>query len=249
MDKNIYSLDNKIYSSNNNLLIEIINDLKEVINNIKDNSIIKRIGDIIIKMNFIIKENEKNSELIINHISLLQNQIYTKYTELNINNNINNQELQCENGKYIGQVVNGKREGKGIYYVYNGDRYEGEWKNDKRDGKGIEYFHDGSIYIGEHKNGKREGKGIDYYKSGDSYEGENKNGGKNGKGIYYFNNGNKYEGEWKNDIIDGKGIYYFNNDMRVILKMKISKDKEYFIIIMAIEKWVIIIMMKKLESM
>ena len=33
-------------------------------------------------------------------------------------------------------------------------------------------------------------------------------------------------------------------DMRVILKMKISKDKEYFIIIMAIEKWVIIILLK-----
>ena len=55
MNQDIYSFNNKIYSNNNNLLIEIINDLKEVINNIKDNSIIKRIGDIIIKMNFIIK--------------------------------------------------------------------------------------------------------------------------------------------------------------------------------------------------
>ena len=128
MEKNIYNLNNKIYSNNNNLLLEIINDLQQVINNTKDNLIIKRINDIIIKMNFIIKENNKNTELIINHISLLQDQSIRKFDELKINNNFNNQELQCQNGKYIGQVMNGKREGKGIYYLdkepYKGDRYE-----------------------------------------------------------------------------------------------------------------------------
>ena len=40
-------------------------------------------------------------------------------------------------GKYIGQVVNGLAEGKGIAYFNNGDKYEGDCKNGKADGRGI----------------------------------------------------------------------------------------------------------------
>ena len=52
-------MNSKIYSNNNNLLLGIINDLQQIINNIHDNLIIKRIGDIINNMNFIINENKK----------------------------------------------------------------------------------------------------------------------------------------------------------------------------------------------
>ena len=34
-------------------------------------------------------------------------------------------------GKYIGQLINGKREGRGIIKWDNGDIYNGEWKEDK----------------------------------------------------------------------------------------------------------------------
>ena len=44
---------------------------------------------------------------------------------------------EYDNGKYIGEWKNGKREGKGIYYWNNGDIYEGDWKNNKGEGKGI----------------------------------------------------------------------------------------------------------------
>ena len=53
------NLNNKIYSNNNNLLLGIVNDLQQIINNTHDNLIIKRIGDIINKMNFIINDNKK----------------------------------------------------------------------------------------------------------------------------------------------------------------------------------------------
>ena len=43
---------------NNNLLSEIIKDLQQVIDNLKDNLTIKRIKDIIIKLNDIINENK-----------------------------------------------------------------------------------------------------------------------------------------------------------------------------------------------
>ena len=143
MNQDTFSLNNKVYSNNNNLLFGIINDLQQVINNTNDNLIIKRIGDIITKMNFIINENRKNTQLIIDQIALLHNQnaqvqnqlakMDKKFDKLNINN-INNQEIRYNNGnrlRYVGQVVNGLPEGKGIVYYPNGERYEGDWRNNK----------------------------------------------------------------------------------------------------------------------
>ena len=63
------NINNKIYTNNNNILLEIINDLQQLINYSKDNIIIKRLSDSIIKLNDIINENKKNTQLIINHIS------------------------------------------------------------------------------------------------------------------------------------------------------------------------------------
>ena len=64
MEKNIFNLNDKIYSNNNNILLGIINDLQQIINYSKDNKIIKRLGDIMIKINNIINEKKKNIELL-----------------------------------------------------------------------------------------------------------------------------------------------------------------------------------------
>ena len=95
MYQDTFSLNNKVYSNNNNLLFGIINDLQQVINNTNDNLIIKRIGDIITKMNFIINENKKNTQLIMDQIAKLHNQnaqmqnkfdqMDKKFDKLNIN--------------------------------------------------------------------------------------------------------------------------------------------------------------------
>ena len=76
-----------------------------------------------------------------------------------------------ENGKYEGDWVNGKREGKGKMTIHNyhgihtwlpkggGNTYDGEWKNDKRHGKGIMKCSNGNILKdGIWKNDKFEGK-------------------------------------------------------------------------------------------
>ena len=87
MYQDTFNLNNKVYSNNNNLLFGIINDLQQVINNTNDNLIIKRIGDIITKMNFIINENKKNTQLIMDQFVLLQN----KFDQMNKNIvNLNN---------------------------------------------------------------------------------------------------------------------------------------------------------------
>ena len=62
---------------------------------------VKKVKDILLKI-----EDSKNVNL----------------GEFSINNI---QELSYENGKYIGNVHNGLKEGKGIYYFNDGDIYEG----------------------------------------------------------------------------------------------------------------------------
>ena len=156
MDKDTFTLNNQTYSNNNNILLGIINELQQISNSSNENITIKRISDVIIKMNFIINENKKTRELIMNQFALLQNKFDQLSKKFDINNINNQQELKYDNAKYVGQVINGLREGKGIEYFqhepFKGDRYEGEFRNDIKEGKGIYYWNDGDKYEGEWKN-------------------------------------------------------------------------------------------------
>ena len=62
MEGNILNLIDKIFSNNNNILHNIINELKQIKDDSKENITIKRLSDIIIKMNNNINENKKNTE-------------------------------------------------------------------------------------------------------------------------------------------------------------------------------------------
>ena len=212
MDKNLFQLNNKIFSNNNSILLSIVNELQQILSQSKDQLIIKRLGDIIIKMNNAINENKKNMELIRSDISKFYEKISKKFDELKDNNK---QEIKYANGsRYVGQVFNGKAEGKGIKYHNNGDRYEGEFKNDKYNGRGVYYLNNGNMYKGDFINGKKEGKGKYYFNNGDIYEGDFKNDKFNGKGIDYHNEGDRYEGDFRKGKYDGKGVIYFINGDR-----------------------------------
>ena len=189
MGKDTFTLNNQTYSNNNNILLGIINELHQIANSSHENLTIKRISDVIIKMNFIINENRKTRELIMNQFTILQNKCDQLSQNVKINNINNQQKLKwIKNGfnwRYVGQVVNGLKEGKGVCYWDVGDRYEGDFRNDKKEGKGIYYFN------------------KDPFK-GDRYEGDFKNDKYEGKGIYYFNNGDRIMGEFYNDNPIGK---------------------------------------------
>ena len=132
----------------------------------------------------------------------------------NINTYLSNQikEIENENGdKYIGNIYNNKKEGRGKMIYKNGDIYVGEWSNDFKDGKGIFYYNNGNKYDGYFVEGKRNGKGIMFYKNGDKYDGEWKDDVFDGFGILYYRNGRRYIGEFQNDKIHGKGVMYYNN--------------------------------------
>ena len=85
MYKDKFTLNNQIYSNNNNILLGIINELNQIANSSHENLTIKRISDIIIKMNFIINENKKNMGLIMNQFTKLENQISQLSKKFDIN--------------------------------------------------------------------------------------------------------------------------------------------------------------------
>ncbi|CFX98351.1 MORN motif [Syntrophomonas zehnderi OL-4] len=81
---------------------------------------------------------------------------------------INDLELRYTvNVDYIGEISEGKPNGKGKAIFRNGGIYEGDWVKGKQEGYGREYYPDGTLrYEGEYKNGLRHGTGTAYYKNG-----------------------------------------------------------------------------------
>ena len=93
MEEDIFDLNSKIYSNNNNILLGIIDELQQIINDSKENITIKRLRNIIIKMNKMINENKKNTELIRNDISKLYEQMNKQFKELKNCNILTNQDI------------------------------------------------------------------------------------------------------------------------------------------------------------
>ena len=65
---------------------------------------------------------------------------------------------QFDNGRYEGEMKDGKREGHGKFFYVTGDYYEGEFKNNYKNGKGKYVFSNKDVYEGEYKDGKIHGK-------------------------------------------------------------------------------------------
>jgi len=118
--------------------------------------------------------------------------------------------LTYHNGRYEGDVVDNKRNGKGVYTSSNGDRYEGEWANDQQTGKGTFTWSNGDRYDGDFASGRRNGKGTMTWGKGqwegERYEGDWANDQQTGKGTFTWPNGERYEGDWINGQQTGKGI-------------------------------------------
>lgn len=102
---------------------------------------------------------------------------------------------------YSGKWKNGKREGKGLFYV-NGDvRYSGEWRDNNPNGTGKLYTTDGKVaYEGLWNNGYHTIKKRIrvYYQTLCKKE-------------FYDNDSILYEGEWNDFKYEGKGRLYYRN--------------------------------------
>jgi hypothetical protein len=137
-------------------------------------------------------------------------------------------EINPKVDRYIGDITNGKRNGKGKYIwadgtIYDGnwkddimsglgtmtdkkgDKYTGGWFNNKRNGQGTLILANGTKLIGIWKDNLLNGQGQLIKPNGDNYKGWWKDGNANGNGVFTWANGYKYEGEWKDGNPSGKG--------------------------------------------
>ena len=211
-----YNLNDLIQKNNNNLLYNVVQQLQTVIYDITSQKntdiIINQIKNIIILMNKIIAENQKNTEQIRKDIKQLNVLITTQFKTKG--------KKKYKDGEYVGEFQNGLRDGKGTFYYYENNeygrkKYEGDWKNDKIEGKGKMIWKTGEVYEGEWSNNLKEGKGIHTFSDGEKYEGNFKNSKYEGKGVLYYTNGDRYEGDFKNNNRHGSGIMYYKSDGKI----------------------------------
>ena len=95
----------------------------------------------------------------------------------------------------------------------DGSRYEGELINEKRNGKGIYRYANNDCFVGDWKDDRFHGRGYYIFLNGERYEGDLTEGLKQGKGSYFYSNGNSYVGDYQRDKKHGQGTYtYFTTN-------------------------------------
>ena len=123
--------------------------------------------------------------------------------------------LEKNGDYYLGELKEGKFQGKGELNIQGVSLYKGEFEYDLPNGKGsFEDFENLYKYNGDWEMGYKNGKGVLEFLDGTIYEGEFKNDLYDGTGVIKFNNGNKYEGQFVEGNIKGKGKFVWNDGKR-----------------------------------
>jgi antitoxin component YwqK of YwqJK toxin-antitoxin module len=124
----------------------------------------------------------------------------------------------------FGQVVNGNKTGKWIYYDEKGNKAGGEYINNMRNGKWIYYHKNGNTSIEcEYLDDNLCGKIFGWYAEADGqkqFEGEYLNGEKNGVWTYWYKNGKISElKNYSNGKLNGKYIQWNESGIKTIDKI------------------------------
>ena len=125
---------------------------------------------------------------------------------------------------YPGKFIKGVKNGDGKYYFPKGDKYIGDIKNGKKNGKALLYFFfNKSSYDGYFENDNRSGQGTITFINGSVYEGNWKEDLADGVGVIRFANGDKYEGEWKDNYANGEGVFTSKDGLIYLSLIHISE--------------------------
>jgi len=132
-----------------------------------------------------------------------------------------------DNGEYIGEWLNNKRNGQGTFTFNDGNKYIGQYKDGQRNGKGTFTFASGNKYTGQFKDGYFHGQGTFAFVSGEKHVGEFREDNFNGQGIHTYEDGSKYVGEFRDDKRNGQGTYTYTNGEKYVGYFKDSKKDGY----------------------
>ena len=148
---------------------------------------------------------------------------------------------------YDGDLVDGIREGKGVYRYDDGTYYEGDWISGKKHGVGKMDMASGEVYDGSWRDDVMNGYGVHMFPNGDVFEGNYKDGKWNGYGTFVGSNGaiynggyleneryglgrmvyvdgGRYEGDFEKDIRSGHGVFYLPHKTSEEPGMRMLKD-------------------------
>ena len=139
----------------------------------------------------------KNNDLYVGQLTLEK-----KFTGYGI--------LYSRNCKFEGYWDNNKLNGKGRFFLSNGDYFEGTLHNNMALFKGIYIHKDETIYEGEWMNNHPDGEGKETLPDGSSFVGIFCDGNKV-EGTFKWENGSYYIGKLKNNVFEGEGIFHWND--------------------------------------
>lgn len=126
-----------------------------------------------------------------------------------------NSTVNYANGdQYVGDFVNGHREGEGAYTFQNGDVYEGAFEAGQFHGKGKFTTYLGDCYEGYITHGRVTGFGKITFQSREDvteYTGQWLEGRASGKGDLKFASKDKFSGLFENGVFHGKGVLSYSN--------------------------------------
>ena len=121
--------------------------------------------------------------------------------------------MSDKDGKYVGGLKNGLREGHGTMEWKSGNVYVGEWRHGEMAGHGKLSFADGKPLSSTHcTEGDPHGPtrlSSPLLVAGDAYEGTLQDGLPQGRGRYAFANGNTFGGAWERGQKSGRGTFRY----------------------------------------
>lgn len=114
-----------------------------------------------------------------------------KLLRLDIETGAVKDKISYNGGSYVGEILNGQPNGKGILTFASGDElhrvsYDGFWKDGNQQGEGSMIWENGDKYVGFWENGNMSNKGSFYWADGSMYVGEWKKSKRNGVGVFYY---------------------------------------------------------------
>ncbi len=121
----------------------------------------------------------------------------------------NAERLSYDGGaSYIGQVVDGKRQGLGVAELGNGERQAGDWDADRLNGLGVVRLGDDTRYAGQWRDGQSTGLGVRERPGIERAEGNFAAGRLEGPGLRRtLTDPNVVQwGEFQADLLDGPGV-------------------------------------------